>query len=47
MSTVVSGIFAVAILIGAWALLSFIVALIKSGGPVRLLQKWLSAVRGK
>ena len=39
--------FGVSILIGLWALLCLISALIKSGGPVNLIKGWLRAVRGE
>ncbi len=39
--------FGVSILIGLWAMLCLISALIKSGGPVNLIKGWLRAVRGE
>ena len=40
-------VFGVSILIGLWALICLISALIKDGGPINLIKKWLRAVRGK
>jgi hypothetical protein len=33
-------------LIGLWALACLVSAMVKSGGPVKLLKKWLQAVTG-
>ncbi len=39
--------FGIAVLIGLWALICLINALMKSGGPVNLVKGWLRAVRGE
>jgi hypothetical protein len=39
--------FGVSILVGLWALICLVSALIKSGGPVNLIKGWLQAVRAK
>jgi hypothetical protein len=39
-------VFAVALLIGIWALTCLVSALIQQGGPVKLFKGWLRAIKG-
>lgn len=40
-------VFGICLLIGLWALDALISALVKSGGPGKLLKGWLRALRGE